>query len=447
MQKIWEFFENLNEFVYVSDMETNELVYVNKKMLETYGFHSVEELKGKKCYEVIQNCAVPCAMCNNKELKPGEFIEWRYYNPIIDKHVIVKDTLLAEEGKKYRMEIAIDVNSWELQGSKAANYENMETILNEGLRVALRAPDPDHSLHIILEYFGKALGSERTYIFERNKNGCDDNTYEWTANGVKPEIDNLQNLPPEVCANWYSNFRENKNIMIEDLEDIKDSDPLQYANLKRQNIHTLVVVPLYKDRKVIGFYGVDNPPKELLEYTTNMLQIMGHFIVATLAQRNLVRQLQKMSYFDQLTEMGNRYAMKEYVEQLGQDESIGVIYCDITGLKQVNDSHGHKAGDQLIVNCSNCLKQTFEGYGLFRIGGDEMLVLCAGISEELLQEKVKQLKTLMQEQRLSMAVGMVWKPRLAAGLDLPLTEAESRMYADKAAYYKSAGMDRRKKST
>lgn len=111
-----------------------------------------------------------------------------------------------------------------------------------------------------MEHMGKALCGERTYVFEQNQNGGDDNTYEWCASGVHPEKENLQNLPPEVCAKWYRCFEEGKDIMIQDLEEIKESDPLQYENLKRQGIRSLVVVPLYDNGKVIAFYGVDNPP-------------------------------------------------------------------------------------------------------------------------------------------------------------------------------------------
>ena len=83
MGKTWEFFENLNEFVYVTDMDSHELVYMNKKTLETYGFHSLSEITGKKCYEVLQNSSTPCTICNNQELQEGYFKEWRYYNPIL----------------------------------------------------------------------------------------------------------------------------------------------------------------------------------------------------------------------------------------------------------------------------------------------------------------------------------------------------------------------------
>ena len=140
------------------------------------------------------------------------------------------------------------------------------------------------------------MNGDRTYIFEQNEYGCDDNTYEWVADGVEPEKDNLQNVPPEVSASWYRNFGIGRHIVIRDLEEIRETDFLQYETLKRQKIHSLVAVPLYDGKKLIGYYGVDNPPAKSLEYASNMLQTAAYFIVSSLRRRNLVRELQKRSY-------------------------------------------------------------------------------------------------------------------------------------------------------
>ena len=185
---------------------------------------------------------------------------------------------------------------WAHEHSGVQNVQNLEAVINEGLRVALQEETPDDSLQVLLEHLGKALNGARTYIFEQNRAGCDDNTYEWTADGVEPEKGNLQNVPPEVCASWYRNFSVGRHIVIERLEDIRETEPLQYENLKRQGIHSLVVVPLYDGKRIIGFYGVDNPPVKSLEYASNMLQTAAYFIVSSLKRRNLVRELQKRSY-------------------------------------------------------------------------------------------------------------------------------------------------------
>lgn len=446
IENIWQFLENLNEYVYATDIETNELVYMNRKALDAYELKSLEEIKGRKCYEVLQKSSTPCGICNNDRLCVGAFEEWRYYNPVIDKYLLLKDTLIADSArkKKYRIEIAIDISEERSQNKVIQKYRDMGALVNEGLKVALSADTPDETIQIILEYLGKSLSGERTYIFEKNENGCDDNTYEWTAAGIKPEKANLQNLPPEICANWYHCFDEGKCIVIQDLEEMRESDPLQYENLKRQGIHSIVVVPIYDKGKVIAFYGVDNPPPMLLEYTFSMLQIMGSFLVSCIRRRNLMRKLEALSYKDALTQLGNRFAMNNYVQQINKQHSIGIVYCDITGLKQENDTVGHQMGDQLILRASACLTKVFGDYGVFRIGGDELLVICSPIDQDTLAERVSRLRELMKENSVNMAIGTVWADKVSTDLDVLLRESEKQMYQDKAEYYRKSGIERRR---
>ena len=445
IEVIWKFLDNLDEYVYATDIETDELVYMNRKLLEVYGLQSIDDVKGMKCYEVLQKSSVPCGMCNNDRLCAGKFVEWRYYNPVIDKYMMLKDTLVEDPvtNKKYRIEISIDISEERSQDKMIQKYRDMESFVNEALKDALSVESPDETIRIILEYLGKVLNGERTYIFEKNRDGRDDNTYEWTAPGVPPEIDNLQNLSPEICENWYHIFEEGKYVQISDIEEMRLIDPLQYENLKRQNIHSIVAMPIYDAGKTIAFYGVDNPPAFSLEYTSDMLQIMGSFLKSCIRRRNLMRRLEDLSYKDALTQLGNRFAMDKYVRQITPEQSIGVVYCDVTGLKGVNDTMGHKAGDDLILRASACLAQVFADYGVFRIGGDELLVLCAQIDQDTLAERMRQLECLAAENDVNIAVGVTWQDRADTHLEELLQEAEKRMYEDKAEYYKKTGIERR----
>lgn len=445
MEPIWGFFENMNELVYVADVDTYEFIYMNKRALSICGLTSLEQTRGKKCYEVLQNASAPCEICNNRELVPGQFKEWRYYNPVYNRHTLVKDTLIELDGKRLRIEIAIDISADTKQNEIIRDYQNKEALINEALRTAMLASDPDTSLKIAIEYLGKALGGERVYIFEKNAQGGDDNTYEWVANGVSPQKDNLQNVPPEVCEGWYRAFADDKCVVIDDTEDVKTKNPLQYEMLKQQDISSITVVPLYEDGRVIGFYGVDNPPAESLHYISNMLQIMGHFMESLLKMRNLVKNLERMSYLDQLTQIGNRYAMVKYTEGMRPGESVGIVYGDITGLKRVNDAEGHEAGDHLILAASACMKEAFgDAYELFRIGGDELLAICAGIGETEFRERVARLRKIMADYSVNMAVGADWEKDSEAGVSVVLAAAETQMYKDKAAYYQRTGIDRRR---
>lgn len=83
----------------------------------------------------------------------------------------------------------------------------MEFMINEGLRIALQAATPEQSIEVILEYLGNSLNGERTYIFERNERGRDDNTYEWVAEGISRKrkfagysSGNLCTLVPDVSG-------------------------------------------------------------------------------------------------------------------------------------------------------------------------------------------------------------------------------------------------------
>lgn len=445
MEPIWGFFENMNELVYVADVDTYEFIYMNKRALSICGLTSLEQTRGKKCYEVLQNASAPCEICNNRELVPGQFKEWRYYNPVYNRHTLVKDTLIELDGRRLRIEIAIDISADTKQNEIIRDYQNKEALINEALRTAMLASDPETSLKIAIEYLGKALGGERVYIFEKNAQGGDDNTYEWVANGVSPQKDNLQNVPPEVCEGWYRAFADDKCVVIDDTEDVRTKNPLQYEMLKQQDISSITVVPLYEDGRVIGFYGVDNPPAESLHYISNMLQIMGHFMESLLKMRNLVKNLERMSYLDQLTQIGNRYAMVKYTEGMRPGESVGIVYGDITGLKRVNGAEGHEAGDHLILAASACMKEAFgDAYELFRIGGDELLAICAGIGETEFRERVARLRKIMADYSVNMAVGADWEKDSEAGVSVVLAAAETQMYKDKAAYYQRTGIDRRR---
>lgn len=168
IKEIGDFFINLNEYVYATDIETNEIVYMNHKALEAYGLESIEDIKGLKCYEVLQKASVKCGMCNNSRLLPGAFDEWRYYNPVLDKYMIIKDTLIEGEGnRKYRLEIGIDISEEFAQDKLIQKYRETEALVNEGLREALAADTPDETINTLLGYIGKALNGERTYIFEK----------------------------------------------------------------------------------------------------------------------------------------------------------------------------------------------------------------------------------------------------------------------------------------
>ncbi len=444
IRAIQELFYHMNELVYMTDMDTNELIYLNERGLKKYGFESNEQLRGLKCHEVLQNNRIPCSFCTNSQLVPWHYTEWKIYNPIIKRHYMLKDTMIPCGDKRYRLEIAVDITQNEKISEAIQNYRDLEKVANEGIRHALESTTPDEALNRLLEYLGKALNGDRAYIFEKNDHGHDDNTYEWVASGIEAQIHNLQDQPPEVYDIWYEAFAEGNPVSIANVEDIRDSDPRLYSVLAPQEIHSIVVVPIYLDGKVIGFYGIDNPPLNALEYTFNLLDILGHFITSAMKRRRLVRDLHTLSHKDSFTMLGNRLAMSKSIAMANPKQSMAILYCDITGLKVVNDQFGHSAGDKLILDACQCLQEVFCEETLFRIGGDELLMMCQCITEEDLTEKIKLLQKKLKEKSVVLAIGMEYTPLLSdQSVEDLIKVAEKRMYENKSLYYKRNGLDRR----
>ncbi|MGO0806995.1 GGDEF domain-containing protein, partial [Clostridioides difficile] len=107
-------------------------------------------------------------------------------------------------------------------------------------------------------------------------------------------------------------------------------------------------------------------------------------------KRKVENKLNYMSYYDFLTGAYNRNKYIKYIDnfQKGKVKSIGVVFVDINGLKDINDNFGHANGDSAIVSACVIIKKYFHSYNVYRIGGDEFVVLCEDISKQLFEELV-----------------------------------------------------------
>ena len=99
---------------------------------------------------------------------------------------------------------------------------------------------------------------------------------------------------------------------------------------------------------------------------------------------------------DDLTGIKNKNAYGEFERKLneqiasGEVEEFGIAICDVNGLKTVNDTQGHKAGDDYIRSASKLVCDTFKHSPVFRVGGDEFVVILKGSDFEAREELEKQ---------------------------------------------------------
>ena len=170
-----------------------------------------------------------------------------------------------------------------------------------------------------------------------------------------------------------------------------------------------------------------------------------------------VSRQQEQIETDALTGLYSRLA---YSNELQRRDGAGplpdgfaAVMLDIDGLKSVNDSLGHEAGDELIVGAAACIKQVFDGLGrCFRTGGDEFVVL-GEMSRGQAADALRRLETacaawtgrLVGQLHLSAGFALA-EDHAGLSAEALVKEADQAMYQAKAAYYARSGKDRRARS-
>ncbi|MBQ2466411.1 MAG: GGDEF domain-containing protein, partial [Lachnospiraceae bacterium] len=118
-------------------------------------------------------------------------------------------------------------------------------------------------------------------------------------------------------------------------------------------------------------------------------------------------------------------------------------YADANGLKVINDTKGHKAGDQLLRNLSGILVDAFGLDKIYRAGGDEFVAVVPDMAQETFISLCEQLRETFEARKdMAVALGWAWTKNSAMVMET-LHIADKAMYRDKANYYKHN--DRRKR--
>ena len=189
-----------------------------------------------------------------------------------------------------------------------------EQVINEALRSALNYDTPDDQINEFIGFFGKHIGSDRIYIFEDSEERhATDNTYEWCADGIVPEIDALQDVDMDVIDWWYETFSRGESIIINDVEELKEEHRISYDMLRAQNVKNVVVCPLYYKDEIRGFFGVDNPPISDHRALTTFLNMIGTLLISFLKVRNSFRKSNKLAKLSSYSSLSQIYESMYFI--------------------------------------------------------------------------------------------------------------------------------------
>ena len=425
----------ISELVYVSDPETYELLFVNQTGCQTL---HLENYKHKKCYEVLQGKTSPCEFCTNDRLCDDNFYTWEFTNPSIGRHFLLKDKIIQWRGKTARMEIAFDITERELQKQELKNMLDVQTLITNCVRMLYAVDDLDQTINAVLTQIGEFLVSDRAYVFEI-KDELMNNTHEWTAPGISPQLEKLQQLDLSLISDWLPFFEKNDCIIIDDVEQLQKTNPAAYATLHAQEITSLIAAPIFLDNKLAGYIGIDNYDSEKIKNSSYLLLSMSIFLSYAIRHRNHVDMLHRLSYHNLLTNALNRNAFMDVLSQFrpGQYASAGIIYIDINGMKEINDFYGHHQGDKILITTVAKVFNLFKPDELFRIGGDEFVIITYDLTETDFYEKFNLLRNIFCEKTnlpFSIATGSCWV-KSPSDLNSLLQQADSAMYTDKKKFY------------
>lgn len=208
----------------------------------------------------------------------------------------------------------------------------------------------DELVYRLLSLIGEAMQSDRVFLFERLEGTAEAycNTFEWCANGVAPQIDNLTEIFPSDMLYWLEVFGRGETIVIPNIEDVKTQMPSEYELLKAQSIRSEIAVPVFYRGSLSGFFGLDNPQRTLTDNKLRLLAFVGGHLGSARENLRMLTLLEE-----------KQKSLEQNLQAVKLEQQILKVLCkDSTSVYRVDlmndraeivkiEEHSNSAGDLL----------------------------------------------------------------------------------------------------
>ena len=183
-----------------------------------------------------------------------------------------------------------------------------------------------------------------------------------------------------------------------------------------------------------------------------VLQVITSKVALSIENALKYRQAESSATSDYLTGLPNARALfmhldKELARCRRENSVAAVMVCDLNGFKQINDRHGHLAGDKVLKLFAELLRKVCREYDyVARMGGDEFVIVAPNMAVEAVSEKAVLMSAMAQEAGrqvsdkylLSLSLGAAFYPQDGLDVEQLLAEADRKMYAAKQLHYERA---------
>ena len=424
--------DELEDVVYLTDPDTYEVYFINRAGLKN---SPIKEYKGLPCYKILQGKEHPCEFCTNKILNEKQFLVWEHYNDNLQRHFILKDKMIKLNGKKLKMEIAVDITEKEVISTQLAKKLESREKLVECIQIFSECTDFDAGMHQVLKNLAEYYQAAGAQLFETEASAIT-KSYAWYDDGEAKAFS-------KADANAYKCLFaacDSKGKLMIDNVDKTDSEVKKLC--MKYNVSALMMVELHKEGKTLGYIMIINP---MLRpgFDRSLFNSLVTFIEAELDRQHVHKHFEFLGYHDGLTGFNNRNRYMDHILQLNDVKlkSLGILYCDINDLKHINDSRGHDIGDLAILRFSKILSEYFNQRDLFRLGGDEFVVNAQNLDIRDFRERIRSIQMQIEtHESFSVSMGYAWSETNFNIRELT-RQADEMMYLNKQHYYENSEKD------
>lgn len=296
------------------------------------------------------------------------------------------------------------------------------------------------SLENILKELGSYYQGDRVYVIEMERKKQEVRCiYEWHRDDVLSISESSSMLlePRRIFKELSEQFQ---SLCYEsDVAGSGNLHPEARKILEELEIHSYFIATLNEGKHPIGYIGIDNPVSNRNDRT--IFSALRYILANELTKYRLQEKQRFLSCHDELTGLLNRYSFREYRGELEEEGliSMGVVSMDINGLKRINQKHGNAYGDDIVRYAGKAMDEVFPYWQLYRLAGDEFLIVCENISSEAFNQKTAELKKRL-DKVCSVSLGSAWRD-VDIHLDSLINSADEKRMIAKQIYYNEIGFD------
>lgn len=436
-------FDGIKDLVYIVDLETYDLLYANTACRQCF---QIEDVRGRKCYEVLQGLSRPCDFCTCKQALAHGRWTWSSFNQRLQRRFDLYDALIEFEGRTAHLKIAYDTGTRTGDRDAVSNHHgDIGRLLSHCARLLKDASGTDACLQAVLEEVGRFLKADRCCLYEFCGHTAK-RTHAWYQEGNRFRHPAQREIPEASYSRWLDLLHSGSGVYLSDVEEFADTFSVEYTLLKQLGIRSLLVEPLAVSSSLFGFLCVGNPEPDKIRVARIMLTSISQFMASAIERLQLIRTLDHFTNHDALTGLGNRALFQETLQNLPAP-GAAILLLEVNGLKKINETRGMQHGDALLVRIAGMLRD-FAGNALsFRLNGGEFAILWPSIEEADFNAMLKRVQPFFDGPLgFSAAVGGHRQTGNETLRDVYL-RAERNMYQQKKEHYRSQGGSRYRAET